>query len=361
MDCDHIFSQLSMPTASEPTMKQRACRLQWRAAAGEVLRSKITAHRHAADSHPPWPLGYGQALQRWRPNPLGKLAVIVDRFQEMKVLLAVTEAQSFAGGAKLLGMSPPSVTRAIAALENRLGTLLLARSTRSLRLTEAGRRYVEDCRRILLELEEAEELAAGASVRVRGTLTVTAPVMFGELHVIPLISDFLAAHAELNINALLVDRPVNMAEEGVDVAIRIGRLPEGDYHALKVGEVRSVICASPRYLDQVARPQTPDDLLTAQIIMTSASAAMTQWQLMGPTGLITLPLKPRLTVSSNQAAILAASLGGGFARVLSYQAAEALGKGELELVLKDFAPPPLPIHVVYLGSRPKCAASSITA
>lgn len=277
---------------------------------------------------------------------------MVDRFQEMKVLLAVTEAQSFAGGAKQLGMSPPSVTRAIAALESRLGTLLLARSTRSLRLTEAGRRYVEDCRRILLELQEAEELAAGASVRVRGTLTVTAPVMFGELHVIPLISDFLAAHAELNINALLVDRPVNMAEEGVDVAIRIGRLPEGDYHALKVGEVRSVICAAPHYLDRVSRPQTPDDLLTAQIIMTSASAAMTQWQLMSPTGLVTLPLKPRLTVSSNQAAIRAARLGGGFARVLSYQAAEALGKGELELVLEDFAPPPLPIHVVYLGSRP---------
>lgn len=138
----------------------------------------------------------------------------MDRFQEMKVLLAVAEAESFAGGAKLMRMSPPSVTRVIAGLENRLGILLLARSTRSLRLTEAGRRYVDDCKRILLDVEEAEELATGSSVRARGNLTVTAPVMFGEQYLIPLITQYLAEHPEVTINALLVDRLVNSSTKG---------------------------------------------------------------------------------------------------------------------------------------------------
>ena len=181
----------------------------------------------------------------------------------MKVLVAVAEAESFAGGAKLLGLSAPSVTRVIAGLENRLGTLLLARSTRSLRLTEAGRRYVDDCRRILLDLEEAEELAAGSASRARGNLTVTAPVMFGELFLIPLITEYLAAHPEVSVNALLVDRLVNMVEEGVDVAIRIGRLPDTGLQAVRVGEIRPVICAAPAFLERVGRPRVPEDVMSA--------------------------------------------------------------------------------------------------
>ena len=190
----------------------------------------------------------------------------------MKVLLAVAEAESFAGGARLVGMSPPSVTRVIAGLEKRLGTLLLARSTRSLRLTEAGRRYVEDCKRILLELEEAEELATGSSIRARGNLTVTAPVMFGELYLIPLITEYLSAHPQVTINALLVDRLVNMVEEGVDVAIRIGQLPETGLQAIKVGHIRPVICAAPAFLERFGRPQEPKEVLAAPIVMSSASS-----------------------------------------------------------------------------------------
>ncbi|WP_426139073.1 LysR family transcriptional regulator [Pseudomonas sp. DWP3-1-2] len=190
----------------------------------------------------------------------------------MKILLAVIEAESLAGGARLMGLSPPSATRAIAALENRLGILLLARNTRSLRLTEAGRRYVEDCKRILLELQEAEELASGSSIRARGNLTVTAPVMFGELFLIPLIKDYLCAHAEVAVNALLVDRMVNMLDEGVDVALRIGQLPEGGFHALKVGEIRPVICAAPSFLDRVGRPASPRDLLSARIVTVFGAA-----------------------------------------------------------------------------------------
>ncbi len=275
----------------------------------------------------------------------------VDRFQEMKVLLAVTEAKSFGGGGKILGMSPSSVTRAIAALESRLGTLLLARNSRALRLTEAGQRYVEDCKRILLELEEAEELAAGSSLRARGSLTVTAPVMFGELFLIPLIAQYLTAHTEVAVNALLVDRLVSMVDEGVDVAIRIGQLPDGSFHALKVGEIRSVICAAPAFLDRVGRPAHPQDMQGAQIVMSSASSLLTHWQFGGPDEAIVLTPHPRLVVSSNQAAINAARMGWGFTRVLSYQVAEAVAKGELEIVLADFGTAPLPVHILYQSGR----------
>ncbi|MEN0107392.1 MAG: LysR family transcriptional regulator [Pseudomonas sp.] len=279
----------------------------------------------------------------------------MDRFQEMKVLLAVADAESFAGGAKRLGMSPPSVTRVIAGLETRLGTLLLARSTRSLRLTEAGRRYVEDCKRILLDLEEAEELATGSSIRPRGNLTVTAPVMFGELYLIPLITEYLADHPEVAINALLVDRLVNMLDEGVEVAVRIGPLRDSSLHAVYVGEIRPVVCAAPAFLDRVGRPATPNDVLDAPIVMSSASNLLTDWHFnLGKETLVLHP-QPRLLVSSNQAAINAAVLGWGYTRVLSYQVADRVAKGELELVLSAFATPALPVHVLY-GGGPRVPA-----
>ncbi|MFS2128050.1 LysR family transcriptional regulator, partial [Pseudomonas sp. Pseusp97] len=243
--------------------------------------------------------------------------------------------------------SPPSVTRAIAALEQRLGTLLLARSTRSVRLTEAGQRYVEDCRRILQELEEAEELASGSVLRPRGNLTVTAPVLFGELYLIPLIASYLDAHAEVTVNALLVDRVVNMLDEGIDVAVRIGLLPEGSLTALKVGEIRPVVCASPAFLDRHGRPQHPNDLLGAPVVMATTSVLLTDWQFITADGPLTLRPPSRFAVSSNNAAIHAARLGWGFTRVLSYQAAEAVARGELEIVLDEYSTAPLPIHLLY--------------
>lgn len=265
----------------------------------------------------------------------------------MTVLLAVAEAGSLAAGARQLGLSPPSVTRAIAALEQRLGTLLLARSTRSVRLTEAGQRYVEDCRRILQELEDAEELASGSALRPRGNLTVTAPVLFGELYLIPLIASYLEAHAEVTVNALLVDRVVNMLDEGIDVAVRIGQLPEGSLTALKVGEIRPVICAAPSFLDRYGRPQHPNELLDAPVVMAATSVLLTDWQFITPEGPLTLRPPSRFVVSSNNAALHAVRLGGGFTRVLSYQAAEAAARGELEIVLADFSTAPLPIHLLY--------------
>lgn len=275
----------------------------------------------------------------------------MDRFQEMKVLLAVAEAESFAGGAKVVGMSPPSVTRVIAGLEERLGTLLLARSTRSLRLTEAGRRYVEDCKRILLDLEEAEELATGSSVRARGNLTVTAPVMFGELFLIPLITEYLADHPEVTLNALLVDRLVSMVDDGVDVAVRIGNLPDTGLQAVHVGHIRPVVCASPAFLDRVGRPTEPKAVMDLPMVMSSASNLLTDWHFKQGDNTLTLHPKPRLLVSSNQAAINAASMGWGLTRVLSYQVAERVAKGELEIVLEAFQMPALPVHLLYQGDK----------
>ncbi|WP_177522909.1 LysR family transcriptional regulator [Pseudomonas sp. v388] len=269
----------------------------------------------------------------------------------MKVLLAVVEAESFAGGAKLLGMSPPSVTRVIAGLESRLGTLLLARSTRLLRLTEAGRRYVEDCKRILLDLEEAEELATGSNIRARGNLTVTAPVMFGELFLIPLITDYLADYPQVTINALLVDRLVNMADEGVDVAVRIGVLPDTGLQAVRVGQIRPVVCAAPAFLDRVGRPKAPQDVLALPVVMSSASNLLTDWHFRAGDGAVVLHPEPRLIVSSNQAAINAARLGWGVTRVLSYQVAQWVEKGELEIVLEAYQTPALPVHLLYQGDR----------
>lgn len=267
------------------------------------------------------------------------------------MLLAVADACSLAGGAKRMGISPPSATRAIAALEKRLGSLLLARNTRSVRLTEAGKRYVDDCRRILLELEEAEELAAGSHIQPRGNLTVTAPVMFGERFLMPLIKDYLCEHAEVTVNAVLVDRTVNLAEEGIDVAIRIGRLPETGVHALRVGEIRPVICASPAFLDGVGRPERPADLQAARTVVSSASPLLTRWEFDQPEGLCALTPEPQLVVSSNQAAINAACMGWGYTRVLSYQVADQVASGELEIVLEAFVPYTLPVHILYQSDR----------
>jgi DNA-binding transcriptional LysR family regulator len=275
----------------------------------------------------------------------------MDRFQEMQVFLAVAEEQGFAAAARRLNMSPPSVTRAVAALEERIGTLLLARTTRSVHITEAGQRYVEDCRRILAELEEAEESAAGSHAIARGQLTLTAPVLFGELFVTPVLVDYLEQHPAVSIKALLVDRVVSMVDEGIDVAVRIGNLPDSGLHTVKVGEVRLVVCASPAYLNQHGRPQHPDQLLQARVVEAASSSLVSDWRFAGPEGSLSVRPEPRLVVTANQAAINAACLGWGLTRVLSYQVAGKVAAGELEIVLEHFELPPLPIHVVYQGGR----------
>lgn len=273
----------------------------------------------------------------------------MDRFQEMQVFLAVAEEEGFAAAARRLNLSPPSVTRAVAALEERIGTQLLARTTRSVHLSEAGQLYLEDCRRILAELEEAEDSAAGSYTTPRGHLTVTAPVIFGEMFLTPIMADYLDVFASVSVNALFVDRLINMVDEGIDVALRIGNLPEGGQQVIKVGEVSQVVCGSPEYFDSYGRPEHPNDLLDTKIIMSSASPLLTDWQFVEAGTILNLRPEPRLVVSANRAAISAACLGWGLTRVLSYQVAGKIAAGELEVVLQDFQKPPLPIHIVYHG------------
>ncbi|WP_339427878.1 MULTISPECIES: LysR family transcriptional regulator [unclassified Pseudomonas] len=273
----------------------------------------------------------------------------MDRFHEMQVFLAVAEEEGFAAAARRLKTSPPSVTRAIAAMEARIGTQLLARTTRSLHLTEAGQRYLEDCRRILAELNEAEEAAAGSYSIPCGHLTVTAPVLFGELYVAPVLGEYLDRFPLVNINALLVDRVVNMSDEGVDVAVRIGHLHEPGQQAIKVGEVRRVVCASPAYLDRHGRPRHPSHVREAKIA-TSSSQLVSEWNFVDADQPLTVPIEPRLVVSANNAAINLARLGWGMTRVLSYQVAASVAAGELEIVLEAFEPAPLPIQVVFQRS-----------
>lgn len=275
----------------------------------------------------------------------------MDRFQEMQIFIAVTEEEGFAAAARRLHISPPSVTRAIAAMEERIGTQLLSRTTRNVHLTEAGQRYLEDCRRILSELDEAEEAAAGSYSIPCGYLTVTAPVLFGELYVAPLLTDYLDQFPSVHLNALLVDRVVNMTDEGIDVAIRIGHLHENGQHAIKVGEVRQVICAAPAYFERYGRPRHPAELKAARLVMSSASHLLSDWQFMEGANPLSLRFDPRLVVTANQAAINIACLGWGITRVLSYQVARHVADGALEVVLEDFELPALPIHVVYQKSN----------
>ncbi|WP_282396949.1 LysR family transcriptional regulator [Pseudomonas sp. PS01298] len=274
----------------------------------------------------------------------------MDRFHEMQVFLAVAEEEGFAAAARRLNTSPPSVTRAIAAMEARIGTQLLARTTRSLHLTEAGQRYLEDCRRILAELDEAEEAAAGSYTIPCGHLTVTAPVLFGELYVAPALGEYLDRFAQVSINALLVDRVVDMLDEGVDVAVRIGHLQEPGQQAIKVGEVRRVVCAAPAYLEQYGRPRHPSQLRDAKIATSSSSQLVSEWRFVEDGQPLTVPIEPRLVVTANNAAINLARQGWGMTRVLSYQVAAAVAAGELEIVLEAFEPAALPIQVVFQKS-----------
>ncbi|MBB1626991.1 LysR family transcriptional regulator [Achromobacter sp. UMC71] len=279
----------------------------------------------------------------------------MNRFHEMSVFLAVAEAQSFAAAARRLAMSAPAVTRSVAALERRLGTLLLVRTTRSLRLTEAGQRYAADCRRILDDVEQADDAAAGAMAAPRGSLHITAPSRFGELHVMPAVLGYLREHREVTVRALLVDRVVNLMDEGVDVAVRIGALPDSSLTAIAVGHVRRVVCASPGFLQRFGTPDTPDALAQFCTITAAMEGRGNQWRFLQDGQPRRLPMASQLTVTSFQAAVKAACEGWGLTQVVSYQVARHLASGALQVVLRDYELPPLPVHVVYPEGRKSSA------
>ncbi len=275
----------------------------------------------------------------------------MDRFHEMTVFVAVAEDESFAAAGRRLRMSPPAVTRAVASLEERLGVRLLTRSTRLVRTTDAGARYLEDARRILLEADEADEAAAGINATPRGHLAVTAPMLFGRMYVIPIITAYQRTFRETTVSALFVDRVVNLLDEGLDIGIRIGRLPDSSLRAIRVGQVRRVVCASPGYLRKHGVPKTPADLASHQIIAATAVSAGPEWTFADGKQRIGVKLNPRILVNTNDGALEAARDGLGLTRLISYQIADELAAGKIRTVLADYEEAPLPVHVVHREGR----------
>ena len=275
----------------------------------------------------------------------------MDRFHLMTVFVAVAEEEGFAAAARRLRMSPPAVTRAIACLEERLGVRLLTRTTRLVRTTDAGARYLDDARRILLEADEADEAAAGINARPRGNLAVTAPVLFGKIYVMPVITAYQTTYQETTVSALFIDRVVNLAEEGLDVGVRIGPLPDSSLRAIRVGQVRRVVCASPAYLKQHGSPKSPADLARHPIIAATSVSAGSEWAFTKGKAKIGVRLSPRILVNTNEGALEAAKSGFGLTRLISYQVANELANGTLKTVLTEFEEASLPVHVIHREGR----------
>lgn len=275
----------------------------------------------------------------------------MDRIEEMTVFVAVAEEGGFAAAARRLQLSAPTITRAVAALEQAIGAALFVRTTRYVRLTESGERYLEDCRRILRQLEDAEAQAAGAHVAPQGNLVVAAPVLFGQQLVVPMLAAFLAAYPAVSVRLLLVDRVVHLGEEGIDAAFRMGALPDSSLIALPLGHIRRVVCASPDYLAAQGRPQHPDALHAHTLIASIADTRNDRWRFLDGAASLEIAIQPRLVTSTNAAAIAAAESGLGLTRAMSYQIAPALAQGRLERLLQPYEPKPLPVWLLNQEGR----------
>jgi len=281
----------------------------------------------------------------------------MDHLDQLRVFIAVADRRGFAPAARQLALSAPAATRAIASLERRLGAQLFTRSTRSVHLTEIGERFLEDCRRIVAELDEAEAAAGGAHAVPQGRLAITAPSMFGRLHVAPIALDFLALHPQLSLRSYFVDRVVHLLDEDFDVAVRIARLPDSGLTATRVGSVRAVVVGSPAYLETRGEPHAPADLQHHDAVgFSQTGAGNAPWSFHAPDGPqaaareITQP-RMRLIANAGEVGIDAALRGHGLARAMSYQVDAAVRAGTLRIVLGAFEPQPIPVHVVSVAGR----------
>ena len=275
-----------------------------------------------------------------------------DRVGALTIFVAVAEQQSFAGAARHLSRSPASVTRAVAALEERLQTRLFNRTTRAVALTDAGTRYLESCRRLLSACDELDAIDLGEQVQPRGWMNVTAPVMFGRLHVLPLVQDFLGQYPQIDIRLLLLDRIVSLVDEGLDLGVRIGQLPDSSLRALRVGRVRRVVCAAPQYLAHRGVPAMPRDLADHTVVAcTAVTPIPDRWSFHSPRGVTFVAVTPRLVVNTTAAAVDAALGGLGVVCLRSYQAEPHVAAHRLQIVLAEYEPPPSPLHIVHPEGR----------
>lgn len=276
----------------------------------------------------------------------------MDRFEAMSVLLAVVEAGSLSAGARRLDAPLATVSRKVGDLEKHLGVRLVLRTSRGLALTEEGRAFVAASRHILEELDAAERQAAGDYGALRGGLHVTAPIAFGERHVLPIALEFLKEQPEINLRLTLADRQVSLADEHVDVALRIGHLADSALIATRVGTVRRVICASPAYLARRGMPRQPDDLAGHDGISFQGFATAPEWRYRRDSPAFAVEPRPKFAVNTTEAAIQAALAGVGIIRVLSYQVSDQLRSGELQELLTQFAPEPLPVNLIHAPADP---------
>jgi DNA-binding transcriptional LysR family regulator len=275
----------------------------------------------------------------------------MDRIDAMQAFVAAADLEGFAPAARKLGLSPSAVTRLIAALEKRLGARLLQRTTRQVTLTDAGSRYLERAKRILADVEEAEQAIEGERTRPGGRLVISAPVGFGRLHVSPVVSAYLKRFPEVAADLRLSDRMINLVEEGVDLAVRIGHLPDSTLVVRHVGEMRRIVVASRDYLKAHGEPKRPAEIASHETIQFGAMTAAPEWRFVEDGRAVSASPSPRFSSNSADAAIQHAEAGGGLTRVLAYQAAASLKAGRLKIVLAKFEQPPLPIHIVYPTSR----------
>lgn len=271
----------------------------------------------------------------------------MDRFDTMSVLLAVVEEGSLSAGARRLRVPLATVSRKVSDLEAHLGTQLLVRTSRQVILTDSGRSYVEAAKRILEQVDEAERSAAGEHSEPRGQLSITTPVVFGRLHVLPIAADFLNAHPNINLRMYMIDRYVNLLEENLDVGVRLGHLQDSALRATRVGQVRRVICASPAYIARCGIPKVPDDLRKHQGISFHGFATSPEWRYRGDNETLAVEARNRVVVNTTEAAVDAALAGLGIVRLLSYQVIEKIQSGELVPLLEEFAPDPIPVQLIY--------------
>ncbi|MFM2416797.1 MAG: hypothetical protein RL385_1520 [Pseudomonadota bacterium] len=275
----------------------------------------------------------------------------MDKLHLISVFVAVVDANGFTGAARKLKVSPPVVTRAINELEETLGVRLLMRTTRVVRVTEAGARYADDCRRILAELAEADESASGHHGAPRGQIAITAPGWFGAKFITPIVTEYLSLFPKVSATCLFLDRLVNMIDEGVDVAVRIAELADSSLQAVSVGRMRMVTCASPAYLARHGTPLTLADLASHEIVTAGAVAPGHELRFYKDGKPHVLKLRPRLATTTNESAVAAAVAGFGLTQQMFYKVAEPLAGGQLQELLCDFEPPALPVHVLHREGR----------
>lgn len=275
----------------------------------------------------------------------------MDRLESMSMLVAVADAGSLSAAGRWLNVPLTTVSRKVSELEAHLGTQLIQRSSRRIALTDAGSAYIEACRRILDDIGEAERAASGEYQAPRGELVITAPIVFGRLHVLPVICEFLKAYPEIDIRLVQADRNVNLADEHIHLAVRIGALPDSSMMATRVGEVRRVACGSPDYFALHGIPIRPEDLTQHDCITSDIMDAPDIWRFGSGRSETAIAIHPRMCLTTAEAAIDAAIAGIGVARLLSYQVARALGEGSLTLVLEDFEPAPRPVSLLHAGGK----------